>query len=38
MKSASTVEDRVKFKDEWKTFAKSEKQVKWLTDEWNKLG
>ena len=37
MKSATTVEDRVKFKDEWKTFAKSEKQIKWLTDEWNKL-
>jgi len=38
MKKATTVEDRVKFKEEWKTFAKSEKQVKWLTDEWNKLG
>ncbi len=38
MKSATTVEDRVKFKDEWKTFAKSEKQIKWLSDEWNKLG
>ncbi len=37
MKSATTVEDRVKFKEEWKTFAKSDKQVKWLTDEWNKL-
>jgi len=37
MKSATTVEDRVKLKEEWKTFAKSEKQVKWLTDEWNKL-
>ena len=37
MKSATTVENRVKFKDEWKGFAKSEKQVKWLTDEWNKL-
>lgn len=37
MKSAKTKEDRVKFKDEWKNFAKSEKQIKWLTDEWNKL-
>ena len=27
MKKATTVEDRVKFKDEWKTFAKSEKQL-----------
>ena len=37
MKKATTLEDRVKFKDEWKGFAKSEKQIKWLTDEWNKL-
>jgi len=37
MKSAETKEDRVKFKEEWKTFAKTDKQIKWLTDEWNKL-
>lgn len=37
MKYAKTKEDRIKYKDEWKTFAKSEKQLKWLADEWTKL-
>lgn len=37
MKSAKTIEDKIKFKDEWKLIAKSEKQIKWLNDEWNKL-
>lgn len=37
MKSAKTIEDKIKFKDEWKLIAKSEKQIKWLNDEWIKL-
>ncbi len=37
MKKATTQEDRIKYKDEWKTFAKSDKQIKWLTNEWTKL-
>ena len=37
MKSAKTQEDIIKFKDEWKLMAKSEKQIKWLQDEYSKL-
>lgn len=37
MKSATTKEDRIKFKDEAKGFAKTDKQKDWIKRDWDKL-